>query len=101
MDFIKTKNNGGPMDVIFDGRFIFIEKFHGLVAIAQPVHNDNYDIVGYHIERTLAIDPSTIRRIISRYRSAAEMRGVKVEDCMVHQFAGSLPYKIELNITKI
>lgn len=100
MDIIKTKNCGGPMDVIFDGRFIFIEKFHGLVAIVQPIHNDNYDLVGYHIERTLAIDPSTVLRIISRYRSAAGMRDVKVEDCMVHQFVGSLPYKIELNIMK-
>lgn len=109
MDFIKTKNNGGPMNVIFDGRFIFIEAFHGLVAIAQPVHDDEFNIIGYHVERTQAIGIATIKRIATKYlgemydRVAPNIkkRDFKFVDWTVYQFVGSLPYGLELNVTKI
>lgn len=108
MDFIKTKNDGGLMDVIFDGRFIFIDKWHGLVAIAQPVHNDSYNLIGYHIERTQAISVCVIRRVINNYMNDMYNRinpdrgrqTFTFKDCTVHPFVGSLPYGIELNITK-
>lgn len=109
MDFIKTKNNGSPMDVIFDGRFIFIDKWHGLVAIAQPVHDDDYNLVGYHIDRTQAISRATICRVASRYLNdmydrinpERERGALSFVDCTVFQFVGSLPYGLELNVKKI
>lgn len=108
MDFIKTKNCGGPMDVIFDGRFIFIEKFLGLVAIAQPVMDEDYNLVGYHIERTLAIGMPVIKRVVTKYLvdvytlidKEQKVQKMFFEDCTIHRFVGSLPYKIELNLTK-
>lgn len=104
MDFIRTKNAGGPMDVIFDGRFIFIEKFHGLIAIALPKYDKKLELIGYQIERTLEISPQTIQRVITNYlngvRSSYNSEPFKLtfEDSKVHQYVGSLSYGIELNI---
>lgn len=109
MDFIKTTSYGTPVDVIFDGRYIFIDKWHGLVAIVRPVYDDDCElvVVGYKIERTLAIDPKTIKRTIKKYRSDFNKRydldsprELTFEDAELHQVVGSLPYGIELNIRK-
>lgn len=108
MDFIKAKNNGCSMDVIFDGRFIFIDKLHGLVAIAESVQDEDFNLTGYHIERTLAIGMSVIKRTITRYLYDAYDRihdgnyrpELTFTDCTVHRFVGSLPYGITIGISK-
>lgn len=79
------------------------------MAIANPVYDEGCNLIGYHVERTLAIDLSKVKRVINSYMNGmrenynpeAGLFKFKFEDCTVFQFVGSLPYGIELNVTKI
>lgn len=108
MQIIKTKHHGTELDVIADGRFIFIDAFHGLVAIAKFDDDDTKyekNVWNYEVERTLAIDPSTIERIIKNYVDKA--RKTYATEPLTHKFhyntiqiVDSLPYSLEINLTK-
>lgn len=103
MDIIKTRNQQTPMNVIFDGRYIFIESFSGIVAVAHPILDENYDVVGYSVEHTLSIDQPVIARVIRNHRKGSWSEGIrngkyKIEyETSVH--VGCLPYKIEIKLS--
>lgn len=108
MEFIKTKNYGGEMTVVYDGSYYFIEAFHGLVAVAKRQFNEhsieNED--HFKVELTLAIDESKIKRIINK----AENRYIECHPTFEfkyrtyadtgEKYVGSLPYTVGITLTK-
>lgn len=104
MDIITTKHYGTRLDVIMDGRYIFKDAWHGIVAVANPITNDSYDVIGYNVEMTQAIDPNTIKRVIRKHREgfpcgAHTENGLKFE-FDTKKYVGSLPYGIKIELFK-
>ena len=101
MDIITTKHYGTRLDVIMDGRYIFKDAWHGIVAVAKPIHNDSYDVVGYNVEHTLAIEQNTIKRVIRKHWEGFPIsdraKGLEFKfDTKNH--VGSLPYGIRIEL---
>lgn len=108
MVIIKTKHYHTPLDVIIDGRYIFIDAVHDVVAVANYNDDDSVpkpDTWCFDVERTLAIDTSTIERVIKNYvddaRSRCGLPSVKCEfNYKTLEQVSSLPYDLEINLKK-
>ena len=103
MDIITTKHYGTRLDVITDDRYIFKDAFHGIVAVARPIHNDDYEIIGYEVEQTQAIDPNTIKRVIRKHWGGFPIpdraKGFEFK-FDIKDYVGSLPYGIKIELFK-
>lgn len=103
MDIITTKHYGTRLDVIMDGRYIFKDAWHGIVAVANPITNDSYDVIGYNVEMTQAIDPNTIKRVIVKHRGGFPIpdraKGFEFK-FDIKKYVGSLPYGIKIELFK-
>ena len=96
MDIIRASHYSTPLDVIMDGRYIFRDAFHGIVAVATDIRDDNFNLIGYKVEHTLAIDQSTIKRVIRNHRYDRG-EGLKYE-FDTKKYVGSLPYGIKIEL---
>lgn len=95
MDIIRASHYSTPLDVIMDGRYIFRDAFHGIVAVATDIRDDNFNLIGYKVEHTLAIDQSTIKRVIRNHRKG--LHDVLYE-FDTKKYVGSLPYGIKIEL---
>ena len=103
MDIITTKHCGTRLDVIMDGRYIFKDAFHGIVAVANPIHNANYEIAGYNVEMTQAISKDTVKRVIRKHWGgfpiADRAKGFEFK-FDIKDYVGSIPYGIKIELCK-
>lgn len=107
MEYIKTQEYHTRIDVYFDGeKYVFINAFHGLVAIARRDYNtsrfseDNTRyFVTFHVEKASTISESTIERIINKGESTYMPCYVTyVYDTISER--DSLPYFVSVNLEK-
>lgn len=107
MEYIKTQEYHTRIDVYFDGeKYVFINAFHGLVAIARRDYNtsrfseDNTRyFVTFHVEKASTISESTIERIINKGESTYMPCYVTyVYDTISDR--ESLPYFVSVNLEK-
>lgn len=103
MDIITTKHYGTRLDVIMDGRYIFKDAFHGIVAIANPICDDVYETIGYNVEMTQAIDKNTIKRVIRKHWAGCPIsdrtKGFEFK-FDIKDYVGALPYGIKIELFK-
>lgn len=67
MEFIKTKENGTEINVIFScGKYFFVSAWAGLVAIATRTSEPGADSAAFHVERSLYISEQLVKRVINK-----------------------------------
>lgn len=105
MEYFKTQENHTRIDVYFDGeKYVFINAFHGIVAVARRQGLVGFSQDGYmaqasfEVEKSSTISRSTITRLIhkqeSKYVSTVvncKWKEVKCE---------SLPYSVSVALEK-
>lgn len=105
MEYIRTKEYNTPIDVYFDGeKYVFINAFHGLVAIARrqglvEFSDDGYmGHVKFKIEKSSTISRSTITRVIGKQESKYVSTVVETEWEEITK--ENLPYFVSVNLQK-
>lgn len=100
MEFIRTKNYGTEMNVVFTGdKYTFFDGFHGLVAIATRNSDPGDKNVLFSVEHTYVINESLIKRIINKN----ENRYIDVIVSYTFKLSGkrqSLPYYADIDIKR-
>ena len=105
MEYIKTQEYNTRIDVYFDGeKYVFINAFHGLVAIARRQGRTEFLPDGYKahikfkVEKASTISKDTITRTIckqeDRYVSAVVECEWHVVECE------NLPYYVSVNLVQ-
>lgn len=95
MEFIHTKNYGGPMTVVFTGeKYFFNDNFFGLVAIATRERESDKNGVVFDVSRCQRMNPATLKRIIEKNESRYIARTVAFNETYVS--GESLPYNLEM-----
>ena len=105
MEYIKTSEYGTAIDVYFDGeKYVFINAFHGLVAIARRQGLVDFSADGYmghvkfKIEKSSTISRSTITRVIGKQESKYVSTVVETE--WEENEIECLPYFVSVNLEK-
>lgn len=105
MEYYKTQESNTRIDVYFDGgKYVFVNAFHGLVAIARRQGLVEYSQDGYmahvkfQIEKSSTIERSTIIRLIHKQENKYVSTVMDIEWTDVEQ--ESLPYIVTVNLEK-
>lgn len=105
MEYFKTQENDTRIDVYFDGeKYVFINAFHGLVAIARrqglvEFSDDGYmGHVKFKIEKSKTISKRTITRVVEKQESKYVSTVVETE--WEESEIESLPYFVSVNLQK-
>lgn len=105
MEYFKTQENHTRIDVYFDGeKYVFINAFHGIVAVARrqglvDFLQDGYMAhVSFEVEKSSTINRSTITRLIHRQESKYVSAVVECEWNEVE--CESLPYFVGVSLEK-
>lgn len=105
MEYIKTQEYHTRVDVYFDGeKYVFINAFHGLVAIARREGLVDFSTDGYmahvkfKIEKSETIEKITITRVIEKQESKYVSTIVETEWEEIRK--ESLPYIVSVNLEK-
>ena len=105
MEYIKTQENSTRIDVYFDGeKYVFINAFHGLVAIARRQGYTEYLPDGYKahvkfkVEKASTISKNTITRLL--YKQEDKYVSTVVECEWNEVECESLPYFVSVNLEK-
>lgn len=103
MEFIKTKENGTEINVIFScGKYIFVSAWAGLVAIATRTSEPGSDSAVFRVEHSLYISERLIKRVINKSENKYTAVSVSYDfdlyapnSCPV-----SLPYSLNVDIVR-
>lgn len=105
MEYFKTQEYHTRIDVYFDGeKYVFINAFHGLVAIARREGLVDFSTDGYmahvkfKIEKSETIEKITITRVIKKQESKYVSTIVETEWEEIRK--ESLPYIVSVNLEK-
>lgn len=105
MEYIKTQEYSTRIDVYFDGeKSVFINAFHGLVAIARRQGLVEFSPDGYmahvkfEIEKASTISKNTITRVLNKQENKYVSTVVECEWNEVE--CESLPYFVSVNLEK-
>lgn len=107
MEYLNTQEYHTRIDVYFDGeKYVFINAFHGLVAIARRDYNTfsfsgdgARRLVTFHVEKARTISNCTIERVINK----SESTYMPCDATYIYDNASdrdSLPYFVGVNLEK-
>lgn len=100
MEFIRTKNYGTEMNVVFTGdKYTFFDGFHGLVAIATRESEPGDMNALFSVEHTDVINEALIKRIINK----CESRYIDINVSYTFKLFGksqNLPYYADVDIKR-
>ena len=105
MEYVKTQEYNTRIDVYFDGeKYVFINAFHGVVAVARrqglvDFTSDGYMAhVKFQIEKATTISKNAITRVIHKQES--KFVSTVVESEWIEVERESLPYFVSVNLEK-
>jgi hypothetical protein len=100
MEFLRTKNYGVEMYVVFAASGIyFYDKFHGLVAIARITHETiGTSTPHYEVELTKVIDEGKIKQVIEKRLCKRELGLRPTYKFDYYENSESLPYGIDIEL---
>lgn len=101
MEIIRTKNSDLEINVLFTGkRYVFINGFFGLMAIAERQSESWEDRQVFNIECARSIDTGLIKRFIARQENKYCKRIVHFDKIDFRIGSDSLPYGLDIEIIK-
>ncbi len=105
MEYYKTQESNTRIDVYFDGgKYVFVNAFHGLVAIARRQGLVEYSQDGYmahvkfEVEKASTISKNTITRLLHKQENKYVSTVVECEWNEIER--ENLPYIASVNLEK-
>lgn len=105
MEYLKTQEYNTRIDVYFDGeKYVFVNAFHGLVAIARRQGLVDFTQDGYMahvkfvVEKASTITKNAITRLIHKQESKFVSAVVGIE--WIETTQENLPYFVSVNLEK-